>query len=72
MATDMPGSRVEGRVIDPAGATVESSFRGPTHRGGPRWWTTAHTEAARFVGECIGAGAVLGMVAAMSRARRAE
>jgi hypothetical protein len=42
-----------------------------TRVGAPRW-TTAHTEAARFLGRCVGAGAVLGMVAAMSRTPRGE
>lgn len=36
----------------------------------PLRWTDAHTEAARFVGECVGAGAVLGMVAALGRSSR--
>ena len=32
-------------------------------------WTDAHAEAARFLGECIGAGAVLGTIVAMGRVR---
>jgi len=68
MATDMSGSRTVGRVSDGDGRTVLSSRHGALPGGAPRW-TTAHTEAARFVGECIGAGAVLGMLAAMSRMR---
>jgi hypothetical protein len=71
MATDMPGSRMDGRVSDGDGRTVQNSHHVPTRGGAPRW-TTAHTEAARFVGECIGAGAVLGMIAAMSRMRSAQ
>jgi hypothetical protein len=39
-----------------------------THGWAPRW-TAAHTETARFLGTCVGAGAVLGMVDALSRAR---
>jgi len=71
MATDMSGSRTVGRVIDGDGRVVQS-FRHVATRGDAPRWTTAHTEAARFVGECIGAGAVLGMIAAMSRMRSAQ
>ncbi len=59
MATDMPASRTQARLTD---------RDGDTHGWAPRW-TAAHTETARFLGTCVGAGAVLGMVAAMSRAR---
>ena len=45
--------------------------RSPVPGRTPRW-THAHTEAARFVGECLGAGAVLGMVAALRRPRAGE
>jgi|tagenome__1003787_1003787.scaffolds.fasta_scaffold20694081_3 hypothetical protein len=30
-------------------------------------WTPAHTEAARFLGECFAVGAVLGLVVEMAR-----
>ena len=71
MATDEPGSRVDGQSTDGVGETVESSRRAARHGRAPRW-TDAHTEAAWFLGECVGAGAVLGMVAAISRPRRQE
>ena len=71
MATYMPGFRVDGRRTDGDGEAVESSSGVATRGRAPRW-TAAHTEAARFVGECVGAGAVLGMVAAMSRSWREE
>jgi hypothetical protein len=62
MATDRLAPRVRGRRT---AGRLGSQLR--TLR-----WTDAHAEAARFVGECVGAGAVLGMVAAMSRSRRGE
>jgi hypothetical protein len=71
MATNMPGFRMDGRLPDGDGETVESSSHVATHVRAPRW-TAAHTEAARFLGECIGAGAVLGMLTAMARTRRGE
>ena len=30
-------------------------------------WTAAHTEAARFLGECVAVGALLGLVVEMAR-----
>jgi hypothetical protein len=71
MATNMAALPVDGRATDGDEETVENSSRAATHVRAPRW-TAAHTEAARFLGECIGAGAVLGMVAAMSRPQRGE
>jgi hypothetical protein len=59
MVTDATASRSEARLTDRDGGT---------HAWAPRW-TAAHAETARFLGTCVGAGAVLGMVAAMSRAR---
>jgi hypothetical protein len=70
MATSTPGSRVDGRPVAGDGETIESSSLAA--HGRPPRWTAAHTEAARFLGECIGGGAVLGMVAAASRSRRDE
>ena len=35
-------------------------------------WTDAHAEAARFLGECFGAGALLGTLVAMGRVRRED
>ena len=46
--------------------------RGPVARPGGARWTDAHAEAARFLGECLGAGAVLGMIAALGRVRRED
>jgi hypothetical protein len=71
MATDMPTSRRDAPPTDGGVATAEVSGHVATQARAPRW-TPAHTEAARFLGECVGAGAVLGMVAAMSRERRGE
>ena len=59
MATDMQGSWLDGPLTDGDREPVAGA------RHGRARWTAAHAEAARFVGECIGAGAVLGMVAAM-------
>jgi hypothetical protein len=70
MATKTPEFRVDGRPVDGAGEIVES-FGLAAHGRAPRW-TTAHTEAARFIGECVGTGAVLGMVAAATCFRREE
>jgi hypothetical protein len=70
MTTHTPDSRVDGRLVDGDGETVESSSQAARGRA-PRW-TAAHTEAAWFLGECIGGGAVLGMIAAMSRPWREE
>jgi hypothetical protein len=58
MVTDAT-SRSEVRLTDRGGGT---------HGWAPRW-TAAHTETARFLGTCVGAGAVMGMVASMRRAR---
>jgi hypothetical protein len=71
MVTDTPASRTDAGLTDGGGEMAESSEGVATHRRAPRW-TPAHTETARFLGECVGAGAVLGMVAAMSRAPRGE
>jgi hypothetical protein len=60
MTTDRPGACVDG---GPGDADV---LPRPARR--PRW-TDAHAEAARFLGECIGAGAVLGTIVAMGRVR---
>ena len=70
MARNMHRSRVGGALTS---GDVETPGRSGVVAAHPRAlrWTTAHTEAARFVGECIGAGAVLGMAAAM-RPRRGE
>jgi hypothetical protein len=35
-------------------------------------WTAAHTEAARFLGECVAVGALLGLVVEMARPRKGE
>jgi hypothetical protein len=69
MATDMPAIRVLGRLTGADGESLEIFGHVAPHGRGR--WTAAHAEAARFLGECIGAGAVLGMVAAM-RPRRGE
>jgi hypothetical protein len=68
MATDMAGAHLAGRLTDGDEQAVDSADPRTTDASAPRW-TTAHAEAARFIGECIGAGAVLEMVAAMSRPR---
>jgi hypothetical protein len=70
VATKTPEFRVDGRPMDGDGETVER-FSQAAHGRAPRW-TTAHTEAARFIGQCVGAGAVLGMVAAATRSLREE
>lgn len=69
MVTDTRASSVHGRRTDGAGRTVEGSHRVGARLRVPRW-TDAHTEAAWFVGECVGAGAVLGIVAAWGRSWR--
>jgi hypothetical protein len=65
MTTDGPRACVDG---GPGNADVlpRPGPAGPARR--PRW-TDAHAEAARFLGECIGAGAVLGTIVAMGRVR---
>jgi hypothetical protein len=35
-------------------------------------WTAAHTEVARFLGECFAVGALLGLVVEMARPRKGE
>jgi hypothetical protein len=35
-------------------------------------WTTVHTAAARFIGECFAVGAVLGVVTEMARPMRGK
>jgi hypothetical protein len=70
MATMTPAFREDGRLMDMDGVTVESSTQA-AHERSPRW-TAAHAEAARFLGECVAAGAVLGMVAAAGRSRRGQ
>jgi hypothetical protein len=65
MATDLRGPRLGD------GAPVGGPGSGAARGRAPRW-TAAHAETARFLGECVGAGAVLGMVAAMSRGRGGE
>ena len=69
MRTEMPGCRVEARLV--AGDHAVGGT-GPGTQGRTPRWTPVHTEAARFVGECTGAGAVLGMVAAMRRPRAGD
>jgi hypothetical protein len=69
MATDMPALPVPGRRTGADGTSMEVFGSMAPHGRGR--WTAAHAEAARFLGECIGVGAVLGMVAAM-RPRRGK
>ncbi len=69
MAMDTPAPRLWGRRRC-ADAESSSSAGRLVGRLRPVRWTDAHTEAAWFVGECVGAGAVLGMVAAMGRSSR--
>ena len=71
MATNMLESRVDRRLTDGDGETVGRSTHVATHVRAPRW-TAAHSEVARFLGECIGAGAVLGMVTAMARTPKGD
>jgi hypothetical protein len=71
MATNMPGFRVDGRLTDGDGETLDSSSHVATQVRAPRW-TAAHTEVARFLGECVGVGAVLGMVTAMARTPKGD
>jgi len=70
MARNMHRLRVAGPLTGGDAESLGRSGVVAAHARAPRW-TAAHTEAARFVGECIGAGAVLGMAAAM-RPRRGE
>jgi hypothetical protein len=55
------GAPLEGKVID------EVRPPGTTHS-----WTAAHSEVARFLGECFAVGALLGLVTAIVRLVRGE
>jgi hypothetical protein len=69
MLMDTPAPRLPGRRrCAEAGNSSSAGRLGGRLR--PLRWTDAHTEAAWFIGECVGAGAVLGMVAAMGRSSR--
>jgi hypothetical protein len=74
----MTTSPSEVRAVAAAEGTATDPAYGPTHEL-PRWagpavqrvlgtgWGPAHTEAARFLGECFAAGALLGIVREMAR-----
>ncbi|CCH88137.1 protein of unknown function [Modestobacter italicus] len=68
MPMDTPAPRLRGRRCTDAGNRSSAARLGGRLR--PLGWTDAHTEAAWFVGECVGAGAVLGVVAALGRSAR--
>jgi hypothetical protein len=54
MTTQVQGSRLDGRTAE-------------LHLPKTDGWTPAHSEAARFVGECFAVGAVLGFVTELAR-----
>ena len=80
MRTNLHAFRVDGRPAiivgkvlgEPRMAGITAALRprpagassGATLTGG---WTPAHTEAVRFLGECVAAGAVLGFVTELTR-----
>jgi len=54
MTAHTQGSRLDGRTAELYLPKMEG-------------WTPAHSEAARFVGECFAVGAVLGFVTELAR-----
>jgi hypothetical protein len=40
--------------------------------GATQGWTPAHSEAARFIGECFAVGALLGLLVEMARPTREQ
>ena len=57
-------SRLDPRVpgsVAPLGRGADPFF------GTPEGWTDAHSEAARFIGECVALGAVFGFAVEMAR-----
>jgi hypothetical protein len=72
MTTNADELRV-GRPTDQTPETSppsESAALAP--RGTTQKWTDAHTEVARFLGECFAVGALLGLVTEMVRPVRGQ
>jgi hypothetical protein len=64
-----------GTLIDKAPGLTHALTRGasPTStRAMADGWTPAHSEAARFLGECFAVGAVLGIVTEVARPMRGK
>jgi hypothetical protein len=68
MTTNPYEFRVGGGPTDQAPATLRLSGAATlAPRVTTQNWTAAHTEVARFLGECFAVGAVLGLVTELAR-----
>jgi hypothetical protein len=65
MTVDAHETRIDGRPAGPPGLDRPrpAPFLSPRTTG----WTPAHSEVARFLGECFAVGAVLGFATELAR-----